>query len=108
MVLQSFQDLERGLGERAPLHTDTNISPGTGHAPSRLGSHLDSVLTGCFRSDSDLKFKALARGVSIQIHKINANVQAINKLVQLLGSNKDTPDLRHKLSVVAKAVARRF
>lgn len=37
--------------------------------------------------------------MSIQIHKINANVSAITKLVDLLGSPKDTPDLRNKLSV---------
>ncbi|SCV67586.1 BQ2448_5197 [Microbotryum intermedium] len=70
----SFQDLERGLGERAPLARDVDISP-----------------------EADLRFKALARQVSIQIHKINANVSAINKLVELLGTPKDTPDLRHKL-----------
>ncbi|ORY92432.1 t-SNARE, partial [Leucosporidium creatinivorum] len=70
----SFQDLERGLGERAPLARDTAISP-----------------------EADLQFKALARAVSVQIHKINANVSAITKLVDLLGTPKDTPDLRHKL-----------
>ncbi|SGY16949.1 BQ5605_C012g07040 [Microbotryum silenes-dioicae] len=70
----SFQDLERGLGERAPLARDVDISP-----------------------EADLRFKALSRQVSMQIHKINANVSAINKLVELLGTPKDTPDLRHKL-----------
>ncbi|KAK4048374.1 SNAP receptor [Microbotryomycetes sp. JL221] len=70
----SFQDLERGLGERASLARDTDISP-----------------------DDDLEFKQLHRTVSIQIHKVNANVSAITKLVDLLGSTKDTPDLRTKL-----------
>ncbi|KAM0787448.1 hypothetical protein ACM66B_003528 [Microbotryomycetes sp. NB124-2] len=70
----SFQDLERGLGQRATLARDTDISP-----------------------DDDLEFKQLHRSVSIQIHKINANVAAITKLVDLLGSTRDTPDLRDKL-----------
>jgi hypothetical protein len=50
-------------------------------------------------AEADLRFKALARAVSVQIHKINANVSAITKLVDLLGTPKDTPDLRHKLYV---------
>jgi hypothetical protein len=50
-----------------------------------------------FISESDLKFKALARTVSLQIHKINANVSAITKLVELLGTAKDTEALRKKL-----------
>ncbi|KAK4053374.1 SNAP receptor [Microbotryomycetes sp. JL201] len=48
-------------------------------------------------ADDDLEFKQLHRAVSIQIHKINANVSAITKLVDLLGSTRDTPDLRNKL-----------
>ena len=38
--------------------------------------------------------------MSVQIHKINANVSAIVKLVDLLGSIKDNTDLRNKLSVL--------
>jgi len=50
-------------------------------------------------AEADLEFRAIARSVSIQIHKINANVSAITKLVDLLGSAKDSSDLRTKLSV---------
>ncbi|KAM0748282.1 t-SNARE [Meredithblackwellia eburnea MCA 4105] len=70
----SFADLERGLGERAPLAQDIHIDP-----------------------EQDLEFKQTARLVSIQIHKINANVSAINKFVDLLGTPKDNSDLRKKL-----------
>lgn len=70
----SFADLERGLGERAPLARDLGISP-----------------------EVDLRFKTIAKQLSLQIHKINANVSAIVKLVDLLGTIKDNPDLRNKL-----------
>lgn len=70
----SFADLERGLGERAPLARDLGISP-----------------------ELDLEFKSIARQLSLQIHKINANVSAIVKLVDLLGTVKDNTDLRNKL-----------
>ncbi|CEQ40290.1 SPOSA6832_01881 [Sporobolomyces salmonicolor] len=70
----SFQDLERGLGERAPLARDPGISP-----------------------EDDLEFKALARSLSTQTHKISANTSAIAKLVELLGTGKDNPMLRTRL-----------
>ncbi|GAA5855385.1 hypothetical protein JCM8547_009061 [Rhodosporidiobolus lusitaniae] len=71
----SFQDLERGLGERAPLARDTGIDP-----------------------DADLQFKALARTISVQVQKVLANTAAISKFVDLLGGAKDSPNLRKQLS----------
>lgn len=112
LPVQSFADLERGLGERAPLAHDLDISPGTNsslislllsptHAcPSPPLATPVSLSLSAF-TEADLNFKALARSVSIQIHKINANVSAIVKLVDLLGTPKDVPDLRHKLSEVS-------
>lgn len=94
ILLQSFADLERGLDERAPLAQDTSISPGEVLEPWIYNSVTDGRLTV---AESDLKFKALAREVSVQIHKINANVQAITKLVSLLGTPRDDSDLRTKL-----------
>ncbi|GAA5838239.1 hypothetical protein JCM11251_003438 [Rhodosporidiobolus azoricus] len=70
----SFQDLERGLGERAPLARDTGIDP-----------------------EADLQFKTLARTVSVQVQKVLANTAAIAKFVDLLGSPKDSPTLRKQL-----------
>ncbi|GJN89007.1 hypothetical protein Rhopal_001978-T1 [Rhodotorula paludigena] len=70
----SFQDLERGLGQRAPLARDTGIDP-----------------------DADLEFKKLARSISVQVQKVSANTAAVAKFVDLLGSNKDTPTLRTRL-----------
>ncbi|GAA5919918.1 hypothetical protein JCM6882_007269 [Rhodosporidiobolus microsporus] len=70
----SFQDLERGMGERAPLARDTGIDP-----------------------EADLQFKALARTISVQVQKVLANTAAIAKFVDLLGSPKDSPTLRKQL-----------
>ncbi|BGP07614.1 SNAP receptor [Rhodotorula toruloides] len=70
----SFQDLERGLGERAPLARDTAINP-----------------------DEDLQFKALARSISVQVQKVSANTAAIAKFVDLLGGSKDNSTLRNRL-----------
>ncbi|KAL7338316.1 t-SNARE, partial [Rhodotorula toruloides] len=71
---QSFQDLERGLGERAPLARDTAINP-----------------------DEDLQFKALARSISVQVQKVSGNTAAIAKFVDLLGGSKDNSTLRNRL-----------
>ncbi|GAA5840208.1 hypothetical protein JCM3766R1_004128 [Sporobolomyces carnicolor] len=72
--ISSFQDLERGLGERAPLARDAGISP-----------------------EEDEEFRRLARSLSTQTHKISANTAAISKLVELLGTSKDNPTLRTRL-----------
>lgn len=82
---------------------DTDISPSESNLdPWRLNGlqsdlHANYELNLALATGADLEFKALARTVSIQIHKINANVSAITKLVDLLGTARDNPDLRHKL-----------
>ncbi|GAA5964470.1 hypothetical protein JCM8115_006325 [Rhodotorula mucilaginosa] len=63
----SFQDLERGARDRAPVMGD------------------------------DAGFRALARRVSVQVQKISANTAAISKLVELLGTPRDNPTLRTRL-----------
>lgn len=70
----SFQDLERGLGERAPLARGTGIA-----------------------DQEDEEFRRLARSLSTQTHKISANTAAVSKLVELLGTNKDSTTLRTRL-----------
>uniref|UniRef100_A0A0K3CGS8 FGENESH: predicted gene_9.106 protein n=1 Tax=Rhodotorula toruloides TaxID=5286 RepID=A0A0K3CGS8_RHOTO len=71
----SFQDLERGLGERAPLARDTAINPGAPVPRAVPSPHLlpDSV------------------------QKVSANTAAIAKFVDLLGGGKDNPTLRNRL-----------
>lgn len=54
-------------------------------------------LTEHGRAEEDLEFRKLSRSISLQIHKINSNTAAINRLVELLGSNKDGKELRTKL-----------
>jgi hypothetical protein len=44
-------------------------------------------------------FSTLSNRVSLQVFKINGNVTGISKLVDLLGSSRDTPAVRKKLSV---------
>ncbi|GAA6041075.1 hypothetical protein JCM8097_004707 [Rhodosporidiobolus ruineniae] len=70
----SFQDLERGIVDRAPLTCDTGIDP-----------------------EADLQFKALARTISVQVQKVLANTAAIAKFVDLLGGKRDSPTLRKQL-----------
>lgn len=96
MRQQSFADLERGLGERAPLARDLAISPG---APSPVPMLKTAYMSERRPSESDLEFNRLSRVVSINIHKINANVAAISKFIELLGTPRDNPDLRQKLCV---------
>ncbi|WVQ78196.1 hypothetical protein IAT38_000279 [Cryptococcus sp. DSM 104549] len=72
----SFNDLERGQVE--PLLR--------GNAP-----------------DQDATFTALKDSVSIQIFKIQSNVQGIQKLVDKLGGNVDGPNLRTSLHNLTEA-----
>lgn len=67
----SFQDIETGLG----------------HAPS------DATL----RSPEDSTFMTLQSSLSLQVLKINMNVQGILKLVDQLGTSKDSARLRKSL-----------
>ena len=69
-------------------------------AEEAQGELTGSVIGGL---EADMKFKGIARQVSVQIHKINANVSAIVKLVDFLGSIKDNTDLRNKLCVAVTA-----
>ncbi|PLW33023.1 hypothetical protein PCANC_01543 [Puccinia coronata f. sp. avenae] len=71
----SFNDLERGLNERAPLARDP--LPG------------EPVV--------DQEFQNLANKVSTHIFRINSNVSGLQKLIDLLGSSRDTSDIRKKL-----------
>ena len=71
----SFQDIETG---RAP-HT---------RAPSSLP-----------QSREDAEFLGLQSSLSLQVFKINSNVQAILKYVDQLGTNKDSAGLRKTLCV---------
>ncbi|MBW0504499.1 hypothetical protein O181_044214 [Austropuccinia psidii MF-1] len=67
----SFNDLERGLNQNAPLAKD---SPSV-----------------------DREFQNLATKVSTHIFRINSNVSGLQKLIDLLGSSRDTNDIRKKL-----------
>ncbi|KAG0140154.1 hypothetical protein CROQUDRAFT_53693 [Cronartium quercuum f. sp. fusiforme G11] len=72
----SFNDLERGLNEHAPLARDSPFS----QDPER-----------------DHRFQALATKVSTHIFRINSNVSGLQKFIDLLGSSRDTADIRKKL-----------
>lgn len=48
-------------------------------------------------SAEDSQFKNLQSSISIQVFKINANVQGILKLVDQLGTGRDTSSVRKAL-----------
>lgn len=70
----SFQDIETGLsqGPRSPQH-------------------------GAPQSQEELAFSSLQSSMSMQVFKINANVQGILKLVDQLGTGRDSAHLRKSL-----------
>ena len=72
----SFQDVEAGLSE--PLRPQARAAP---------------------QSAEDAAFLGLQSSLSMQVFKINANVQGIMKLVDLLGSPRDNPSVRKSLYV---------
>ena len=73
-IKMSFQDIETGLSQRP-------LSPQLG-AP---------------QSQEESAFLALQSSMSMQVFKINANVQGILKLVDQLGTGRDSANLRKSL-----------
>lgn len=72
----SFQDIETGL---SPLsHSTSSNIP---------------------QSPEDAAFLSLQSSLSLQVFKMNANVQGILKLVDQLGTTKDSANLRKSLWV---------
>lgn len=71
----SFQDIETGL-----LNTSNSSSP----VP---------------QSREDAAFLSLQQSLSLQVFKMNTNVQGILKLVDQLGTAKDSASLRKSLYV---------
>lgn len=70
----SFNDVEAGLGQRP-------LSPQQG-AP---------------QSPEESAFLALQSSMSMQVFKLNANIQGILKLVDQLGTGRDSAALRKSL-----------
>lgn len=73
----SFQDIETGLTQRP--HSPTRDAP---------------------RSQEEAAFAGVQSSLSIQVFKINANVQAILSLVDQLGTPRDSATLRKRLCVL--------
>lgn len=71
----SFQDIETGLSQRP-------LSPNRGAIP---------------QSEEEAAFLSLQNSLSLQVFKINANVQGILKLVDQLGTGRDSAALRKSL-----------
>ena len=70
----SFQDIEAGLAQR----------PG-------------SPRTGVPQSPEEAAFVNLQSSLSLQVFKINTNVQGVLKLVDQLGTSRDSANLRKSL-----------
>ncbi|KAF8957274.1 t-SNARE [Flammula alnicola] len=83
----SFQDIESGLGH--PSRSPSSTTP---------------------QSREDNAFQSLQASLSLQVFKMNANVQGILKLVDQLGTGKDSATLRkslHDLTETTRAMAKR-
>ncbi|KZT28803.1 t-SNARE [Neolentinus lepideus HHB14362 ss-1] len=83
----SFADIETGLA-----------SPRSFNAPQQA------------QSSEDAEFQKLQSSLSLQVFKINANVQGISKLVDQLGTPRDSNTLRkslHDLTETTRAMAKR-
>ncbi|KAH8114818.1 t-SNARE [Phellopilus nigrolimitatus] len=83
----SFQDIETGLAQ-----------------PPR------SPLSSVPQSREEAAFTSLQSSLSLQVFKINANVQGILKLVDQLGTNRDTGSVRsglHNLTETTRDMAKR-
>lgn len=72
----SFQDIETGLAQRPT-----------------------SPRIGVPQSEEEAAFLNLQSSLSLQVFKINSNVQGILKLVDQLGTARDSPNLRKSLCV---------
>ena len=83
----SFQDIETGLAQ-AP-HASPLGGPGAGGGGSG----------GAPQSREEAAFVGLQSSLSLQVFKINANVQGILKLVDQLGTKRDTGGVRTALWV---------
>ena len=75
----SFQDIETGLAQRPT-----------------------SPRNGVPQSEEEAAFLNLQSSLSLQVFKINSNVQGILKLVDQLGTARDSPNLRKSLWVVGR------
>ncbi|KAJ7223891.1 t-SNARE [Mycena haematopus] len=86
----SFQDIEVGFGPGLhPARTQPTLNP---------------------QSREDASFLELQSSLSLQVFKMNANVQGILKLVDQLGTSKDSANLRkslHDLTETTRAMAKR-
>lgn len=71
----SFQDIERGQ----PVRAASGLGPGAG------------------AGGQDAAFRQLQQSLSLQVFKINANVQGMLKLVDQLGTARDTGAVRKGL-----------
>ncbi|KIK06244.1 hypothetical protein K443DRAFT_674532 [Laccaria amethystina LaAM-08-1] len=83
----SFADLEAGQGQ-----------------PSRTASSSIPL------SREDAAFRELQSSLSLQVFKMNANIQSIGKFVDQLGTGKDSAELRkklHDLTETTRAMAKR-
>lgn len=83
----SFQDIEAGFG---PGASNNNISLATPESPE------------------DAAFRSLQSSLSLQMLKMNANVQGILKLVDQLGTGRDSATLRKSLWVFQRTIIERI
>ena len=89
----------------SPTMSFADIEATAGSAPVRRGSSSSSASLP--RSKEDALFLDLQSSLSLQVFKMNANVQGILKYVDQLGTAKDNASLRKTLYVPLEAVLRK-
>ncbi|KAF5315288.1 hypothetical protein D9619_007385 [Psilocybe cf. subviscida] len=79
-------------------------------ATAGLNNPARSLASSATQSPQDNAFQTLQSSLSLQVFKMNANVQGILKLVDQLGTGKDSANLRkslHDLTETTRAMAKR-
>ncbi|CAO3672112.1 unnamed protein product [Umbelopsis ramanniana] len=82
----SFNDLERGYGQ---LNSGRGSRARTG--PIAIEEH------------DDLNYKQITQRISQQIFHINGNISSIDRLIEFLGSPRDSAEIRNKLHDVTES-----
>ena len=89
----SFRDLERG---------GASGGAGQGAAGGRLSaSASDNALVQLSAGGSDDEYKMLCDNIGRNVFQISNNVSAIQKMAELIGSPKDSPEIRQNMYGVA-------
>ncbi|KAK3842742.1 MAG: t-SNARE [Linnemannia gamsii] len=103
----SFADLERGEGgfRRTGGSGPSPLGGGNGNGNNNNnngGNNNGRWNSGGIPGDAQAAFSAKVNQISQQVFRISSNVSSIQRLVEFLGTNKDTEEVRNKLHDVTE------